>query len=191
MGSIGMGQGVEILDEFPWGRLHHDPVGEIREPGDDAEVTTSPQRCDQLDQCPLALEQRDTVEFRHRVEHFVRTQTRVVPTDRKVRSHSRGSQLRHELAVVGQVVLKDQREADDDRGRGADPAEDHLERIAVLDELHRLAGFHHHRREISHAEVGVILEADEHRAAVDRVAARHAGRTPRPEDDRGHLRTPP
>ena len=191
MRPVGIGQGIEILNECPWRRLDHDAVSEIREPGNDAEVTTSPQCCDEFDQCPLALEQRDAVEFRYRVEDFVGTQTRVVPTDRKVCRHSRSSELRHELVVVGQVILKDQREADDNRGSGANPAEDDLERIAVLDELHRLAGFHHHRREISHAEIGVILEADENRAAVDRVGARHAGQAPRPEDDCRHLRTLP
>ena len=159
--AIGKRQFVEIGKQGPWRGFGDSAVLQESEPRDIAPVLAGAQPLDELEQRHLALEAGDAVELGEIRQHLVVTEARIVSADDEMAVDADGSKMLGQALELGQKKLKDQGEPDDQRRRRQQALADPLRSVAHIDHLDRAAVRLEHSREVYHAEIALILIADQ------------------------------
>jgi hypothetical protein len=159
--SIGEGKSVEIgrkrarrvCDDFVV-VTPHDAV-------DGPPILVCGQRVRQLQKRRFALEADDAVELGYGFQRLIEAERRIMSTNSEMAVDAFPSQVAHQVAVAPDVVLEDQREADQNGSGSADGFNDPFRRRFDIEHMNIEARAPQHGREIAKSEVSHFLEANE------------------------------
>ena len=112
---------------------------------------------------PASLRPRSARHCRSREirQQLVVAQARIVAADGEVAGDPGGAKMAAPRAELRQEELEDQREPDHQRLARRQPRRDLLAAVADVDHLHRAAVPLEHGRQVPHAEIALVLVADQ------------------------------
>ena len=128
-------------------------------------VRAGAQPVDQLEQRLLAFVTHDAVDFREIRQQLFVTQARIVPADGEMTFDAGRAQVLRQHAILRQEELEDEREPDQERPAFEKPRRNRFGAVAHFHHLGRAAVPPQHGGQVAHAEIALILKADQRHSA--------------------------
>ena len=154
-------QGVEVVDEGARRRRHDLAVACVGDAADGTPVLARLQAIGELDQRLFAFVAHHAVDLGEVGQQLVMAQARIVTADGEVGGDADAAQMGGDAAELGQEELEDQREAHHQRRPLEKSRGDFRAAVANVDHFRLVAVPLQHGRQISHAEVALVLIADQ------------------------------
>lgn len=115
----------------------------------------------QIEQCELALEAHDRIQFGHPAQRLFTAEAGEVTAHGHVRGEAALAQGIRDLSKLGQVELKNQREPDDQRVGFDDRVHDIVNPVFHINQHHLVAVAPQLCRQIPNAQIALADEADQ------------------------------
>ena len=154
-------QRVEVRNERPCLRRNYVGVRLVGDTGYIERLPAGVQSVDKLDQRLLPFVTHDAVDLWKVLKQLLITQAGIVAADGEVALDASSTQLPRHLTELRQKELENERESDHQRLARRELPSDRLAAEPHVDHLHRAAMSVQHGRQVAHAEIALILIADQ------------------------------